>query len=131
MYMESGMKSNFLSFAYKCLASMLSALVLILIHDYVHMLYLENFTIQSHGITLGFVRFYMLYVMIPFLFIMAFCRSKIFFILYIFTMLLMMFLWLSSHPLRVCLMAFSYSVATYVLYFIKSHIEKIRRKTKN
>ena len=122
--MGFGMKINFILLTFKFIAAVVSGLVIVLIHNYGHSLYMENFIPQSHGITLGFVRFYILYIMLPSLFIMVFTSNKIFIFTYFIIMFAMFSLWFSSHPLRIYLLSISYSTATWFLFLIKHFIEK-------
>lgn len=122
--MVSGMRNNYLFYVSKITVAAICAVIMIIIHDYGHALYIKNFSPHSHGISLGFVRFYIVYFMLPSFFLMVLSNNKIFIYMYITIMILMISLWFTTHPLRISLMGMSYSISTSILYVLKYYIEK-------
>lgn len=91
---------------------------------------MNYFSPRSRGVTLGFVIFYMEYVIIPVVFFSAFMKVKysllfiVYCLLFIGVVIFYMFYeWYGTNPLRVVLMFFSCSVG-YVMVIICSVIMK-------
>lgn len=117
--MACGMKNKVRMLSYKITHALICCVVLIMVHDGVHYFYMQHYRVISHGVTLGFVSFYILYVMCPSIFVMSFLRGWWFTAVFIIATTLLFYFWFSSNPLRVLLMVSSYVVATICLVFLK------------
>lgn len=117
--MECGMKNKVKTRFYNVIHAFVCCAVLITVHDYGHYIYTQHYRVISHGVTLGFIQFYMLYVMIPSIFIMSFLRGWPFYTTFTIVLLPLLYTWLPSNPLRVSLMVASYAIATICLFFLQ------------
>ncbi len=101
----------------------LGCILVILVHHLGYRWYMNYFSPRSRGVTLGFVIFYMEYVVIPVVFFSAFMKVK-YSLLFIGVVIFYMFYeWYGTNPLRVVLMFFSCSVG-YVMVIVCSVIMK-------
>lgn len=93
------------------LINMLIALIgcgsVILAHQFGYVWYMSDFHPQSRGASLGFVMFYMRYIIIPTVFLSAFLRAKYSLLMISAVNMYMFYSWYSTNPLRVLLMFLS------------------------
>lgn len=118
------MKNKRLLFLIKISAATVAVFIMMVIHDCGRYLYTQNYKSVSHGVTLGFVAFYILYVMTPSLFIMSITTKWLFLVIYLAVSILLFFLWYAGNPLRVSLMLLSYTVASMCLFFMTCYLDK-------
>lgn len=118
------MKNKRLLFLIKISAATFAVFIMIVIHDCGRYFYTQNCKSVSHGVTLGFVAFYILYVMTPSLFIMSVVTKWLFLVIYFAVSILLIFLWYAGNPLRVSLMLLSYTVASICLFFTTRYLDK-------
>ena len=92
---------------FNLLLALLSCAVIILIHNAGYEWYIAHFHPRSRGVGLGFVRFYILGIIIPAVFISVFIRMKCSLIMMAAIFGYMFITWYSGNPLRVILMSIS------------------------
>lgn len=93
--------------AFKILFSLIGCLVVVVVHQLGYQWYMEHYQPLSRGVTLGFVKFYMLYVVMPFIFISSFLNVKFSLAVMAVIFILMFYAWYETNPLRVLLMFIS------------------------
>lgn len=86
--------------------------------------YVDNFTPRSRGVSLGFVAFYMRYIIIPSVFLSAFIKLRLSIVMIITVIIYMVASWYSTNPMRVILMLASY-LSGYLFIII---VLTLRRK---
>jgi len=118
------MKNKWVLFFIRISSALLAGFIMIFIHDYGRYLYIKNFQPVSHGVTLGFVAFYILYIMMPSLFVMSLVSRGLFLSIYCVVSILLIFLWFTGNPLRVSLMLMAYTVASLCLFFMTRYLDK-------
>ena len=97
--------------AFKLLFSLTGCLVVVVVVVVVHQLgyqvYMEHYRPRSRGVTLGFVKFYMQYAVMPFIFFSSFLKVTFSLAVMAFIFILMFYAWYETNPLRVLLMFIS------------------------
>lgn len=107
----------------KMAASVLCCIILMFIHDLGYYIYTSNFTPKSKGVGLGFVSFYLIYVICPSLFVIPFTSFRVGVILATLVLLCLFWLWFSGNPYRVILIAMSGVFSYLVVFIMKKLIE--------
>jgi hypothetical protein len=92
---------------FKLLSSIFACVAVILAHQMGYEWYMGHFRPRSHGVTLGFVMFYMNFIIMPCIFISPFLRVRFSLFLMLAVFLWMFYIWYGSNPLRVLLMFLS------------------------
>lgn len=98
--------------AFKIISSLIGCLVVILVHEIGYEWHMDHFQPHSRGVTLGFVMFYMQFIVNPGIFVSSFLRIRYSLAIMILVFLLMFCTWYETNPLRVLLMFLS-GVAGY------------------
>ena len=93
--------------AFKILFSLIGCLVVVAVHQLGYQGYMEHYRPRSRGVTLGFVKFYMQYIVMPFIFISSFLKIKFSLAVMAFIFILMFYAWYETNPLRILLMFIS------------------------
>ncbi len=121
--MPFGKNKSAIIFSMKIIASVLCCVIFIFIHDFGYYIYTSNFTPKSKGIGLGFVSFYLIYVVCPSLFAIPFISFRVGVILATLVLLCLFWLWFPGNPLRVMLIAISGFFSYLVVFFMKKSID--------
>ena len=93
--------------AFKILFSLIGCLVVVAVHQLGYQGYMEHYRPRSRGVTLGFVKFYMQYAVMPFIFVSSFLKVTFSLAVMTFIFILMFYAWYETNPLRVLLMFIS------------------------
>lgn len=93
--------------AIKFFLSLFGCAIVIISHQMGYEWYMGHFRPRSHGVTLGFVMFYMNFIVMPCIFISPFLRVRFSFLIIIPVFLWMFYTWYETNPLRVLLMFLS------------------------
>lgn len=91
----------------KVIIALIGFFVVFSIHQLGHDWYMGHFNPRSRGVTLGFVMFYMNFIVIPTVFISPFLKEKFSLIMMVFVFVVMFVTWYGTNPLRVILMFLS------------------------
>lgn len=118
--MASGKNKNI---AINTVIALLEVVIVILVHQFGYDWYMSHFSPRSRGGTLGFVMFYMRYVVTPVVFLSAFIRIKYSLLAIGMVIIYMIYTWYSTNPLRVILMFCSCSIG-YIVVIICSIVKK-------
>ncbi|MCB5309796.1 hypothetical protein [Yersinia massiliensis] len=92
---------------FKIIIALMGCFVIFSIHQLGYELYMSHFKPQSRGVTLGFVMFYMNFIVIPTVFISAFLKVRFSLIMMVLVFVIMFITWYGTNPLRVILMFLS------------------------
>jgi D-alanyl-lipoteichoic acid acyltransferase DltB (MBOAT superfamily) len=88
------------------------------------------FTLRSRGVGLGFVVFYMRYIVIPITLLAAFIKPKNSSVIFGLVIIFMLYSWYEINPLRVILMLVSFSMGYILLISLrdiyKNHLEQTK-----
>lgn len=109
--------------AYKLLVSLIGCLVVVVVHQLGYQWYMEHYRPLSRGVTLGFVKFYMQYVVMPFICISSFLKVPFSLAVMAVIFILMFYAWYETNPLRVVLMFIS-ALAGYCFVMLCVLFEK-------
>lgn len=93
--------------------SLMGCFIVICIHQLGRSLYLDCHLPKSHGVTLGFIPFYMYFFICPVIFFSGFVNRKLSFFVLMLVLFFMLYIWFSTHPLRVILMSISASAGYF------------------
>ncbi len=93
-------------------------IVMYIIHDGGSILYHAFFLPQSHGIGLGFVKHYILFISFPLLITTSFLSKKHSFILSLMALFYLCYSWFALNPLRVTLIFLAYSISYISILFL-------------
>lgn len=91
----------------KFILSIFGCAIVIFSHQMGYEWYIGHFRPRSHGVTLGFVMFYMNFIAIPCIFISPFLRVRFSLFIMLPVFLWMFYTWCETNPLRVLLMFLS------------------------
>ncbi|CAD6175601.1 Uncharacterised protein [Escherichia coli] len=109
--------------AINVLIAVLGCIFVVTVHYFGYKWYMDHFTPRSRGVGLGFVMFYMRYIIIPIIFLSAFIKLKhsapILSVAFVF----MFYTWYGTNPLRVMLM-FGSSLSGYAIIIFAKKIKK-------
>ncbi|CNI31828.1 hypothetical protein [Yersinia vastinensis] len=125
--MGSGINKKFV---FKIIIALMGCFVVFSIHQLGYELYMGNFKPQSRGVTLGFVMFYMIFVVIPAVFFSAFLKVKSSLIMIALVFVFMFVTWYGTNPLRVILMFLSGCMG-YFFVMLSIAVENKIHKKKN
>ena len=119
--MESGKNKILLI---KLVIAIAGCLVIIFIHQISYEWYINNFTPRSRGVSLGFVMFYMKYIVLPAIFLSVFIKMKYSLMIVVLISVYMFISWYNTNPLRVMLMFTSFLLGYAVVIFSRTFIIK-------
>ncbi|KEY59826.1 hypothetical protein [Serratia sp. DD3] len=126
--MLSGKSNSAKIFLIKIIASILCCVVLIFIHDLGHYIYTNSFTPRSKGVGLGFVSFYLIFVISPSLFVIPFVSFRMSVVISILVLVYPFLQWFSTNPLRVILIVLSGFLAYLVAFLMRGLIDVCFKK---
>ncbi|BEC46686.1 hypothetical protein VEE53_21840 [Escherichia coli] len=103
----------------KIIIAITGVMIMVMAHDLGHEIYTSYFRPSSHGVGLGFIRFYMLFVLLPVVFLTPFIANKYTHTLSCIAILYLLFSWGGLHPLRFILMILSFMLSYMSVLFLK------------
>lgn len=101
-------------------------ITVLVVHHFGYEWYMAYFTPRNRGVGLGFVMFYMKYVIIPIIFLSAFIKPKHSSVIFGLVTIFMLYSWYETNPLRVILMLISCPAGYVLVFLLKSVQEKSR-----
>ncbi len=107
----------------KLMIAFLGCITVLVVHNFGYEWYRTYFTPRSRGVGLGFVMFYMRYVIIPTTFLSVFIKPKHSSVIFGLVAVFMLYLWHEINPLRIILMLISCS-AGYVLVILLKYVQE-------
>lgn len=108
----------------KLMIAFLGCITVLAVHHLGYKWYMTYFTPSSRGVGLGFVMFYMRYVIIPITFLSTFIKPKHSSIIFGLVILFMLYSWYETNPLRVILMIISYLTGYVLIISLRSIFKK-------
>lgn len=91
----------------KVIIALIGCFVVFSIHQLGHDWYMGHFKPRSRGVTLGFVMFYMNFIVIPAVFLSPFLKARFSLTIIALIFVVMFVTWYGTNPLRVILMFLS------------------------
>jgi hypothetical protein len=107
----------------KLMIAFLGSITVLVVHHLGYEWYMTYFTPRSRGVGLGFVMFYMRYIIIPITFLSAFIKPKHSSVIFGLVIIFMLYSWYETNPLRVILMLIS-CLAGYVLVILLKYVQE-------
>lgn len=120
--MAYGINKNIVS---KVIIALIGCFVVFSIHQLGHDWYMGHFKPRSRGVTLGFVMFYMNFIVMPAVFVSPFMKAKFSLIMIAFVFVVMFVTWYGTNPLRVILMFLSGFMGYLSVMLILTIINKV------
>lgn len=104
----------------KLIISVLGCTTVLAVHHLGYEWYMTYFTPMSRGVGLGFVVFYMRYIIIPITLLAAFIKPKRSSVIFGLVIIFMIYSWYETNPLRVILMLISFSTGYALVISLKN-----------
>lgn len=117
-------------FVFKVIIALMACFVVFSIHLLGHEWYMGHFKPQSRGVTLGFVMFYMNFIVMPAVFISPFLKARFSLVMIVSVFVIMFTTWYSTNPLRVTLMFLSGFMGYLFVILGLTIVNKIHDKKK-
>ncbi|EBS7636594.1 hypothetical protein CDR68_23145 [Salmonella enterica] len=116
--MGSGKNKAINGFFFRIFISVIGCVVVYFVHDFSVEIYSSHYTVRSHGVGLGFVGGYIIFMIFPVLVVSSFLSVKYSSLLMLISSCYLFYTWFELHPLRV-LLIFASSLLGYlsVLFF--------------
>jgi hypothetical protein len=114
----------------KLIIAFLGCITVLAVHHLGYEWYITYFTPSSRGVGLGFVIFYMRYIIIPITFLATFIKPKHSSVIFGLVIIFMLYSWYETNPLRVILMIISFSAGYVLVISLRSIYRNHSEQTK-
>ncbi|MFX2609504.1 hypothetical protein [Enterobacter mori] len=114
----------------KLIIAFAGCIIVLAVHHLGYEWYMTYFTPRSRGVGLGFVNFYMRYIVIPITFLAAFIKPKNSSVIFGLVIIFMLYSWYEINPLRVMLMLISSSTGYVLVISLRSIYMNYSKQTK-
>ncbi|EEB9696276.1 hypothetical protein AHU65_002173 [Salmonella enterica subsp. enterica] len=117
--MESGKNKAVNGFFLRIFISVVGCLAVYSIHDFSVEIYSSHYTVRSHGVGLGFVGGYIIFMTFPVVVTSSFFSVKYSLLLMLVSSCYLFYTWFELHPLRVLLVFVSSLLGYLSVLFLK------------